>query len=139
MTGASGAATGERRRRRAAGLDAGQSTVELALVLPFVVLILLAVVQLGVIVQDQLLVTHAAREAARAAAVSADAGAASRAAAAAGPLDPTRLEVAVTGRAGAGSYVHATVRYRADTAVPLIGPLVGDVDLHAEAAMRVES
>ena len=54
--------------RRARG-SIGQSTVEFALVLPLVVLLVLFVVQGGLIVRDQLLVSHAAREAARAAAV----------------------------------------------------------------------
>ena len=43
--------------------------MELALVLPLVSLLLLGAVQLAVIVQDQVMVTHAAREAARQAAV----------------------------------------------------------------------
>ena len=45
-----------------------QATVELALVLPVVATLLLAVVQVGLVVRDQIRVTHAAREAARAAA-----------------------------------------------------------------------
>ena len=52
-----------------AGADRGQSTVEFALVLPLVVMVLLLVVQVGLVVRDQVLVVHAAREAARAAAV----------------------------------------------------------------------
>jgi len=138
VTGARAATTIGRLPPRARGA-AGQSTVELALVLPFIVLVLLAVLQLGVILQDQLMVTHAAREAARAASVSSDADAATRAAAAAGPLDPGRLEVTVAGRAGPGSLAQATVRYRAGTDVPLIGPLLHDIDLRADASMRVES
>ena len=46
--------------------------MELALVLPLVVALLLAVVQVGLIVRDQVLVVHAAREAAREAAVDPD-------------------------------------------------------------------
>ncbi|MEY2448174.1 MAG: TadE-like protein [Acidimicrobiaceae bacterium] len=44
-----------RRRER------GQATVEAALVLPLVVLLLLAVVQVGLLVRAEVLVTHAAR------------------------------------------------------------------------------
>ena len=61
--------------------DEGQAAVELALVLPLVVALLLAVVQVGLIVRDQVLVVHAAREAAREAAVDPDPAAALRAAA----------------------------------------------------------
>ena len=49
--------------------EGGQATVEVALLLPLLALLLLAVVQVGLVVRDQVLVTHAAREAARAAAV----------------------------------------------------------------------
>ena len=59
--------------------DRGQAMVETALVLPLVVLFLLAVVQVGLVVRAQVLVTHAAREAARAAAVDPDPAAAGRA------------------------------------------------------------
>ena len=47
--------------------DRGQATVELALALPMVCLLLLAMVQVAVIGRDQLAVQLAAREAARAA------------------------------------------------------------------------
>ena len=49
--------------------EGGQATVEVALLLPLLATMLLAVVQVGLVVRDQVLVTHAAREAARAAAV----------------------------------------------------------------------
>src|SRR4029078_2878808 len=42
----------------------GQATVELALVLPLVVFALLAILQVGLVVRDQVAVVHAAREAA---------------------------------------------------------------------------
>ena len=58
------------RRPRAA--DRGQATVELALALPLLCLLVLAVVQVGVVVRDRLAVQLAAREAARAAVVAAD-------------------------------------------------------------------
>ena len=50
----------------------GQATVELALVLPLVVFGLLAILQVGLVVRDQVAVVHAAREAARAASVDPD-------------------------------------------------------------------
>lgn len=130
------ARTSEHRRRCAR--DRGQSTVELALLLPFVVLALLAIVQVGLVVHDQVLLTHAAREAARAAAVDADPDAASRAAAAGGGLDPRRLRVVSSGRAAAGSTVHVQLTYASPTDVAGIGPLIPDLDLRAEATMRVE-
>jgi hypothetical protein len=112
--------------------------VELALALPLVVLLLLALVQGGVVVRDQILVTHAAREAARAAAVDGDTQAIERAARDAGPLRSSRLHVRVTGRGGRGSRVTVRVIYEAPTRVPLAGRLLGDVRLQASATMRVE-
>jgi Flp pilus assembly protein TadG len=118
--------------------DRGQATVELALALPLVVTVLLLVVQVGVVVRDQLLVTHAAREAARTASVvapgdDADVAASARAA---GPLDPTRLDAAVVD--GGDGLVRVRVSYRSRTDLPLIGGLVPDLTLDASAAMRRE-
>jgi Flp pilus assembly protein TadG len=118
--------------------DEGQATVELALALPLVVFLLLAVVQAGLLVRDQILVTHAAREAARAAAVDDDPGAAEQAASQAGPLEPSRLTVRTRGRSGPGSRVTVQVTYRAPTNLPLVGQAFGEVTLTASATMRVE-
>jgi Flp pilus assembly protein TadG len=112
--------------------------VELALVLPLVVMLLLAVVQLGLLVRDQILVVHAAREAVREAAVDPAADAPRRAASASSTLDASRMSVTVTGRGAAGSRVRVEVAYRAPTAVPLLGAALGDLTLRASATMRVE-
>lgn len=118
--------------------DRGQSTVELALALPLVTLVLLLVVQVGLVVRDQVLVTGAAREAARTAAVVGpdDRSAIERAAARAGSLAPDRLHVEVGSGVDGAVAVH--VRYRSRTDLPLIGALVPDLDLHADATMRRE-
>ena len=115
--------------------DGGQSTVELALVLPFVCLVVLAVVQVGLVIHAHLLVVHAAREGARAAAVDEHPMAARIAVVAGTPLDAEH--VTVTSR-DAGERVEVEVQYRYSTDVPLIGSLVGDVDLSATAVMRRE-
>jgi Flp pilus assembly protein TadG len=119
--------------------ERAQASVELALLLPVVVLLLLAALQVGLLARDVVLVTHAAREAARAAAVDADPAAASRAAAGSSGLPAGRLQVSVTGRAEAGSRVTVTVTYRAPTDVPLVGALIGDRTLTSSATMRVET
>lgn len=120
-----------------AGPDRGQSTVELALGLPAVVLVVLAVVQVGVIVHHQVLVTHVAREAARAAAVSGG-----RLADGAVPglrhgLDQGPLRITASPPDGDG-LVSVTVRYRDPTDVALIGPLVPDVELRSTVVMQAE-
>lgn len=119
--------------------DRGQSSVEVALLLPFVAVLLLGVVQVGLVVRDQVLVVHAAREAARAAAVDPAEGAARDAAEAASALSPARLVVAVSGRGEPGSRVSVTVSYASPTVVPVVGRLLGDVTVTARATMRVES
>lgn len=118
--------------------DRGQSTVELALVLPVVLVLMVTVVQVGLVVRDQVRVVHAAREGARAAAVSPEPGVAEQAVERNAGLAPERVQVRTTGRAGRGSDVTVTVTYRAATDLPLIGPLVPDLTLTAAATMRVE-
>ncbi len=130
--------SGARREGRAPERDAGQATVELALVMPLVAGLLLAIIQAGVLARDQLLVTHAAREAVRAAAVDDDPAAARRAAEQAGPLAADRLDTEVVERGDVGGRVRVVVHYRAPTRIPLVGTLVQDVVLDAAATMRVE-
>lgn len=120
------------------GEEGGQATVELALLLPVVVVLLLVILQIGLIARDVVLVTHAAREAARAAAVDSAPGAAREAAEGAGGLQADRLTVHATGRGDAGSRVRVRITYRAPTEVPIVGALLGDRTLRAEATMRVE-
>ena len=124
---------GSRRR-----LDGGQATVELALCLPLVLMAMLLVVQVGLVVGDQVRTVHAARAAAREAAVSAGSGPVDAAAVASSGMDPGRMAVAVSGRGEPGSHVTAHVTYRSVTDVPIVGLLLPDPTLEAEATMRVE-
>jgi Flp pilus assembly protein TadG len=119
--------------------DRGQATVELALVLPLVAALLLVLLQVGLVVRDRVLVTHAAREAARAAAV-ADHDrsiAAERGAVRSSDLTAEHLHV-TTSPVDGGDAVEVHVVYRSTTEVPLVGLLVPDLDLEADATMRVE-
>ena len=123
-------------RRRS---ERGQATVEFALCLPVILAVLLGLVQAGVVVRDQVLLTHAAREAAREAAVQDGGDAPRQAAVARSGLDPRRLRVEVTGRRKGSGRVAVDLRYRVPTEVPLVGLMVPDVTLRATAAMRRES
>jgi len=123
--------------RRGSG-SSGQAAVELALCLPLLAAVGLALLQVALVARDQVLVTHAAREAAREAAVTSDLAAVRRAAAASGSLDADRLTVTVTGRGRPGSRAYIEVRYAAPTDLPLVGGLLGDVGLRANAAIRIE-
>ena len=125
---------------RASGAgDSGQATVELALALPLLALLALALVQVGLVVRDQVLVVHAAREAARQAAVSDDPAAAVREGLRASSLKRTRLTVDISDRREQGSRITARVAYEAPTDVLLVGALVPDIRLRSAATMRVES
>jgi Flp pilus assembly protein TadG len=121
------------------GPQRGQSTVELALVLPVVVLLLLVLLQVGLVARDVVLVAHAAREGARAAAVDADQDAARDAVEASAGLDPDRLAVRTSGRSGPGSRVRVEVVYRIPTNVPVIGHMLGDHTARSAVTMRVEA
>ena len=116
----------------------GQAAVELALALPLVAVLLLALVQLGFLVRDQVLVVHAAREGVRQAAVDPSTDAARQAAAGSSGLAASRMQIAMTGRGVPGSHVRVTVTYRAPTDVPLVGAALPDFEMHASATMRVE-
>jgi Flp pilus assembly protein TadG len=120
------------------GGEGGQAAVELALVLPLVLLLFLGLVQVGLVVRDDVLVVHAAREAARRAAVDRDDAGPRTAAIAGSGLTASRLDVRTTRDEAAGT-VTETLHYRAPTGLPLIGPLLPDITLAANATMREES
>lgn len=116
----------------------GQASLELALVLPLILGLLLFAVQLGLIVRDQVLTVHAAREGARAAAVDPTATTATIAATDASSLDRNRMIVTLRRHGRAPELVEVTVTYRSQTAVPIVGPLLGDITISESVTMRVE-
>ena len=113
-------------------VNRGQATVELALALPLITVVLLALVQFVIVVRDQLALDVAARVAARAASIGGP-DAARSAAESSIALHPVTVEVSET-----GEDVVVTVRYRSVTEVPLVGALIGDPDLRASVTMRRE-
>ena len=113
--------------------DEGQAVVELALSLPLVFLVLLGVVQVGLVVRDQLLVDHLAREAARAAAPAAAPVAAARSSVAAEPDDRAGVAVRLTDQ-----QVRVTVTMVNRTDVPLVGLFLPDVTLRGTVTMQRE-
>lgn len=116
--------------------DQGQATVELALAVPLVALVALLVVQVGLIARQRVMLTHAAREAARAAVVDPDPSQVAAAAHRSSDLPPDRLRVEVETD---GGYVTVELTLAAPTDVPLIGPLLGDVTLTERLTGRSES
>jgi hypothetical protein len=101
--------------------------------LPLIVIVLLAITQVGVSVRNEIAVETAAREGARAAAVSADpAGAATAAARRAVSLP---IEVATSTSGGA---VTVIVTYVDPTDVAIIGAAIGPITHTASATMALE-
>ena len=121
--------------------DEGQAATELALVLPLLVVLLLAVVQVTLVARDQILVVHAAREASRQAAVDPRPHPVRTAAVRAGAesLKPDRIRAETSHIGGVNGMVTVRIAYEAPTDVPLLGPLLPDVTLRARATMRRES
>ena len=117
----------------------GQATVEIALALPVLALLLAAVVQVGIVVADQARLWHAAREAARVAVVSADPREI-RAAAEEGGL--SGVEVSIDPEPAyrvQGEPLTVVLTYHPQGHVPLLGSLVERIELKARATMRIEN
>lgn len=119
--------------------DDGQATVELALVLAPILFIALAVLQVGLVWRDQLMVVHAAREGARAAAVGGDESMVRAAALGSTSLDPGRLSVSLSRGSQSRAVVTVTVVYGPPTSLGLFGALLANRRLSAEATMMLEA
>lgn len=119
--------------------SSGQSSAELAVLLPVLMILVLTVVQVGLVARDHVSVQHAAREAARAVSLSPEVSTARDGVReAASGLDDDRLSVSLSGGQASGDVATVRISYEAPTEVPLVGRLVGDVLVTAEAAVRVE-
>jgi hypothetical protein len=117
----------------------GQTTVELALALPLVALVIGVLVEFGMLVADQARLWHATREAARVAAVDADEGHQLDAAreTGLGPLEmvtdpPASLRVQ-------GQPVEVALTYSPTGNVPLVGELFERITLTSAVTMRIET
>lgn len=111
--------------------------MEFALVVPLVLVVLLAVVEVAVAARTQLEVSHAAREGAREAAASPDVERAVGAVRRSLPPDAAgRARVSVSRQHVVGGAAEVTVRLRHRIAAPLFGGF--DVVLVGRAVMRVE-
>lgn len=113
----------------------GQATVELALLLPVLALMLLAVVQIGLIAGDRVLTVNAARAAARAVAVRPDPATARAAARLA--LPGRAVRVVLDGQLRPGGLATVSVVTRAHM-VPIVGRLLPAVELRERLTVRVE-
>jgi Flp pilus assembly protein TadG len=120
------------RPRRARG-GSGQAAVEFALALPIVVVMALGLVLVGTAVRNELAVELAAREGARAAAVSASPGMAATVAATRAVALPIDVATAVD-----ATTVTVGVTYVDRVDVAIIGSLIGPVTHAASVTMALE-
>ncbi len=114
----------------------GQATVEFALLLPLVALLLVVLLQTALVVRDQLGVTHAAAVAGRAVIVRPTVGAARTAIARSG-LKLGGVDVSLNGDRSRGSLVTVAVRAR-PTLLPLVGRALSGVKLSEALTVQVE-
>lgn len=128
------------RSRSAERSERGSSAVEFALLLPILLLVLLALVQVGVLARDSLVLTQASRAGAREASVQPSSDAVRQAVSDAAPgLAADRLSVNIAWGGTRGSPVTVSVAYEAPVASLLAGWLLpGSVSLSATATMRQE-
>lgn len=118
------------------GDERGQATVELALLLPVIVVIGLAVVQVGLLTADRLAAIDAARVGARAAALRPDRGAVDRAFEEQG-IDLRGGNARLSGELRPGGVATITVR-RPPTRLPLVGRALGNIEISETLVFRVE-
>lgn len=113
----------------------GSATLEVALSIPLLAFLFLLLVQVAVVMLDQLAVTQAAREAARAAAVSPSSGAAVAAGRSATRLRSERLTIEVD---RSGGFAEVEVSYRSKVVLPIAGTVLFEPTVSAHAAMSLE-
>ena len=123
--------------------ERGQALVELALVLPILLLVLMGIIDFGRAFHGHLAVTSASRQAARVASLGrTDAEILTAARNAASPLAPTQIVVTVTpafSARQAGTSIEVTVTYSLEIITPLIQPfLPNPYQVRARAVTRRE-
>lgn len=116
--------------------ERGQSTVELAVVLPAVIVVAAVVLQVGVLARDRIALVHTTRVVARAVIVD-PSPAAARSALRRHDPGAGDTTVALSGPLRPGSIVTVELS-RSPTRVPLVGRLVGGVQLRERLAVLVE-
>lgn len=121
----------------------GQALVELALVMPILILLLSGIFEFGRIFSAELIVTHCAREGARLGSVGAlDSDIINRVQNTASGLDTSQLAIVISpteGNRERGSEVNVSVDYSVNIVTPFISVITGEsVNVEASSSMRVE-
>jgi len=114
--------------------ERGAALVEMAIILPILLLLVFGLVEFARAYNTKAVITHASREGVRVLAITGDAGDAAAAARQAGtPLDPTLMSVSST-TCTPGDPTTVTVSYPFEWLVPIIGS--GTLTIATTAVMR---
>lgn len=121
----------------------GQALVELALILPVLLMLVFGIIEFGRVMGSYLIITQAAREGARAGAVNPTDTAINDAVDnAAAILDSSRLDVTITPDSGSrirGAALTVRIEYTVDLVAPLFNLVIPDpFPLSARTTMRIE-
>jgi Flp pilus assembly protein TadG len=123
--------------------ERGQATVELAISLTLLVIILFTIIDFGRIFHAYLTLNHASREAARTASLGATDTTITQTAKNSAPsLDPNLIKVEISPSISSrtrGVYVTAALSYPISFSIPLLKELIpGSLEVKAKTVMRVE-
>lgn len=121
----------------------GQALVELALVLPVLLVLFMGTVEFGRIYHSYLVITNASREGARVAVLSgADTAISDRVGQVTGSLDSARLQTTVTpapANRKSGTLATVEVRYQVNLIFPLFDIFIPDpLPIKSRTTMRIE-
>ncbi|MBE0450529.1 MAG: pilus assembly protein [Clostridia bacterium] len=121
----------------------GQAMVELALILPVLLLIIMGIFEFGFMFNNYLTVSNVSREAARYASLGGtDAQAVARATEIAPNLDASRLTIVITptqSSRGRGDSLEVVVTYQYSLLTPFLdGIITNGIPLEAKTVMRME-
>lgn len=122
--------------------EEGQSATEFALVLPLILIVILVIIQMGIVVNAQLIIIHAAREGARDGSVTnSNMKIRESVINSAGTLDKNSMNISIKPSSGRkiGDYITVTVEYNPPIIFPGIELVFPDsISLKSSATMRIE-
>ena len=118
----------KRKSQKAKSCEAGQSTVEFALIIPVIAIFLMLILQVGI------LVTNSSREAARILSVENDFGKATMKA----KETVNGAEVIISRPANQGEYLTVTIKDVVKSKIPILGVIFPDISVTSKTTMRVE-
>lgn len=114
--------------------QSGAATVEFALIVPILILLVFGIIQFGIAFNNQLAITHAAREGARLAAVGAFSE--DKVRTSAYPVEPDSVSLSYPNGNEHGEPVEVRILYNLNINIPLFGSRT--LPLEGKARMRLE-